>query len=201
MLGIAIAYKKLVLILEHLSVLKICEFKSCFPGDSATTTTPAPSVDFFDNAFTFSNHSSNITCCKDDNTSEEATCGQGVSCAGQCSALGASLCPSGDCTDFPGTCNLDFGGGKDERSGRSTDSHTGSDLDWCTNAKHQCKVRKHKDCCYSKKCLKWDGRLEACSWLNFLTGKWYEKEIKKIWRLKWQHFRQNMSIPWNLASW
>ena len=35
-------------------------------------TTDTSSVDFFDNAFTFSNHSSNVTCCHPDNTFEVA---------------------------------------------------------------------------------------------------------------------------------
>ena len=127
-------------------------------------------MDFFDTAFTFSERSSNVTCCKPDNTFKEATCGQGVSCAGQCSALGASLCPSGNCTDDPETCDVVFESAKGRKSGRSTDTFSGSDLDWCTNAKHQCRVRKHKDCCYNSKCLKWKGRKEACAWLNYLTG-------------------------------
>ena len=130
------------------------------------------SVDFFDHAFTFSNHTSNVTCCHPNNTFEVATCGQGASCAGQCSALGASLCPSGKCTDDPRTCDLVFSDEttEDQGRGRSTDTYSGSDLDWCTNAKHQCRVRKHKDCCYSPKCLRWRGRKAACSWLNYLTG-------------------------------
>ena len=49
-----------------------------------------------------------MTCCLPDKTSEVATCGQGASCAGQCSALGASLCPSGHCTYDPGTCDIGF---------------------------------------------------------------------------------------------
>ena len=43
-----------------------------------------------------------------DGTPEVATCGQGASCAGQCSALKASLCPSGNCTDDPRTCEISF---------------------------------------------------------------------------------------------
>ena len=130
-------------------------------------------MDFFDNAFTFSNHTSNVTCCHPDNTLEVATCGQGASCAGQCSALGASLCPSGKCTDDPRTCDLQFRSenAEDEQGGGSTATYSGSDLDWCTNAKHQCRVRTHKDCCYNPKCLRWKGRRKACSWLNYLTGK------------------------------
>ena len=133
---------------------------------------PAPSVDFFDNAFTYSNHTSKVTCCLQDNTFEVVTCGQGASCAGQCSALGASLCPSGECTDDPRTCDLEFRSenAEDEQGGGSTATYSGSDLDWCTNAKHQCRVRTYKDCCYNPKCLEWKGRREACSWLNYLTG-------------------------------
>ena len=129
-------------------------------------------MDFFDDAFTSSNQMSKVTCCHPDNTFEVATCGQGASCAGQCSALGASLCPSGECTDDPKTCDLEFRSenAEDGQSGGSTATYSGSDLDWCTNAKHQCRVRKHKDCCYNPKCLKWNGRKEACSWLNYLTG-------------------------------
>ena len=108
-------------------------------------TTDTSSVDFFDNAFTFSNHSSNVTCCHPDNTFEVATCGQGASCAGQCSALGASLCPAGECSDDPRTCELDFNNDNAEsqqQRGRSTATYSGSDLKWCISK--GCKVRKHK---------------------------------------------------------
>ena len=117
-------------------------------------------MDFFDNAFTFSNHMSNVTCCHPDNTFEVVTCGQGASCAGQCSALGASLCPSGNCTDDPKTCELDINNG-----------YTGSDLAWCTNSKHQCKVVTHRECCYNPNCLLWIGRKKTCAWLSALSGK------------------------------
>ena len=115
---------------------------------------------------------SKVTCCHPDNPPEEVTCGRGVSCAGQCSALGASLCPSGKCTDDPRTCDLEFPSKDDveEESGGSIATISPLDLDWCDNAKHQCRVRKHKECCYNPKCLKWNGRKEACSWLNYLTG-------------------------------
>ena len=136
-----------------------------------TTATNTPSVDFFDNAFTFSTTVSKVTCCHPDNPPEKVTCGRGASCAGQCS-LGASLCPSGKCTDDPRTCDLEFPSKDDveEESGGSIDTLSPLDLAWCDNPTHQCRVRKHKDCCYSPKCLKWNGRKEACSWLNYLTG-------------------------------
>ena len=121
-------------------------------------------MDFFDNAFTYSNRSSNITCCHPDNTFEVATCGQGASCAGQCLALGALLCPSGNCTDDPDTCEISYTG---ER-GQSTATLSGSDLSWCTS--DGCRVRLHPECCYNPNCLTWNGRKDACDWLNYLTG-------------------------------
>ena len=124
-------------------------------------------MDFFDIAFTFSNHTSNVTCCHPNNTFEVATCGQGASCVGQCLALGATLCPSGECTDDPRTCDLKF------RSELAEDEQrvAWSDLSWCTNSQHQCRVRKHRDCCYNPNCLKWPGRKQACSCLlSFLTA-------------------------------
>ena len=133
---------------------------------------------------------SKVTCCHPDNPPEEVTCGRGASCAGQCSALGASLCPSGKCTDDPITCDLEFPSKDDveeeiggsiatispldldveEESVGSIETLSPLDLAWCDNANHQCRVRKHKECCYNPKCLKWNGRKEACSWLNYLTG-------------------------------
>ena len=130
-------------------------------------------MDFFDIAFTHSNHTIEVTCCHPDNTFEKVTCGFNVSCAGQCSALEASLCPSGECTEDPRTCELEIRTetAEDGQSGGSTDTLSALDLDWCTNAKHQCRVRTHKDCCYNPKCLKWsEDRKEACAWLNYLTG-------------------------------
>ena len=169
-------------------------------GDITSTVSVSSSVDFFDDTFTFSKGMTEVTCCAPDNIPRVATCGQGVSCAGQCSALGASLCPSGACTDDPSTCEVSFESGEDQRSGRSTDTYSGSYMDWCTNAKHQCQVRKHKDCCYNPKCLKWKGRKEACAWLNYLTGIKRQK-YKKIEGLKWQHFRHDMQVPWQPSPW
>ena len=128
-------------------------------------------MDFFENAVTFWNNTSNVTCCHPDNTSTNVTCGQGASCAGQCSALGASLCPSGNCTDDPRTCDLEFNDNSTvvQGSGGSTSTWTGTDLKWCTS--DGCRVRVNPVCCYNPTCLTWNGRKEACDWLNYLTGK------------------------------
>ena len=66
----------------------------------------ASSIDFFEHTVSFSNHSIDVYCCHADNRIELAKCGQGWSCAGSCLALGALLCPSGDCS---GDCRLHFG--------------------------------------------------------------------------------------------
>ena len=138
-----------------------------------------------------------------DYTTKNATCGQGVSCQGQCSALGASLCPSGNCTDDPRTCEVVFESSEGrQRGSRSIATYSGSDLTWCTNAKHECRVRNHKECCYYPTCVtkKWPGRKEACAWLRYLTG--IEKLTpKKYLGINGQHFRQDMPISWKPAPW
>ena len=96
------------------------------------------------------------------NTFEVATCGQGASCAGQCSALGASLCPSGECSDDPETCEISY------TSEQSTAALSGSDLSWCTG--DGCRVRVHPECCYNPNCLTENKRADACDWLKYLTG-------------------------------
>ena len=106
--------------------------------------TNASTVNFFDNVFTFFNESVTVNCCRSDNTLKLATCGLGASCAGQCSALGASLCPSGECSDDPRTCELDFNNDNAEgqqQRGQSTATLSGSDLKWCIS--DRCRVRKH----------------------------------------------------------
>ena len=157
-------------------------------------------MDFFDNAFTFSNNVSKITCCHPNNTFEVATCGQGTSCAGQCSALGASLCPSGQCSDDPRTCEISFpkeSSDDQPGGGQSTATLSGTDLAWCTS--DGCRVRVHKGCCYNPICLTWKGRAEACDWLNYLTG------MKNSDNYRFEdsspNFRQDMSIPWQPSPW
>ena len=150
------------------------------------------SVNFFDHAFTFLNQSSNVNCCLPNNTIEVATCGKGASCAGQCSALGASLCPSGICTSDPKTCQLDFDtnlaeGRKRENSNNSVATLSGSDLKYCTNNQHRCRVRDHEECCFNPNCLTWTGRKEKCKDLAYMTGKDYQiASFNFIFHIKFQ---------------
>ena len=88
------------------------------------------------------------------------TCGQGVSCQGQCSALGASLSQSGKCThddDDDSTCTVN-----------SDVTGPGSDLKWCLP---HCRVIKYNKCCFNPNCLEKPGRKKLCKWLDYLVGK------------------------------
>ena len=144
---------------------------------STTTNASVVSVKFFDEVFTKSNKTSNVTCChRIDNSPRNVLCGKGDSCAGGCAALEASLCPSGSCSDDPRTCDLDLNAieAQSQNVGSSPVTSSLSDLKWCENSGHQCRVRKHQLCCYNPNCLneaKWPGRKDACAWLNYLTGK------------------------------
>ena len=98
----------------------------------------------------------------------KVTCGQGASCAGQCSALGASLSPSGKCDDdndddVDGTCE-----------GNSVATLQGSDLKWCL--KDGCRVVRYPSCCFNPKCLEKKGRRKRCAWHDYLVG----RDKKKI---------------------
>ena len=138
-------------------------------GDPTETApcTNATSIDFFDQVFT--NHKKNVTvyCCHTNNTIELATCGLGVSCAGNCSALGATLCPSGNCT---GDCAYSFEQEEttEAESGSSVATKPSSAFKWCS---HHCDVWTTKGCCYNPVCRdKTSAHKKRCSWFNYLTG-------------------------------
>ena len=126
-------------------------------------------IDFFEDVFTFSNESVTVNCCHLNNTVELAICGLGASCAGSCSALGASLCPSGDCS---GDCEIGF---EQETSttgkgrGSSVATRASSAFRWCQPS---CDVWRHKGCCYNPVCKQ--KRERTCRWMNYLTGVFYK---------------------------
>ena len=132
--------------------------------------TNVSTVDFFEDVFTFSNESVTVNCCHPNNTGEVATCGLGASCAGSCSALGASLCPSGDCS---GDCQISFEQETNttgKQRGLSEATRPSSAFRWCSPA---CNVWRHKGCCYNPLCKK--KRESSCRWMNFLTGISYKR--------------------------
>ena len=158
-----------------------------------TTTTE---VDFFDSAFTFTNESIEVGCCSPNTTLTKVTCGQGTSCTGECSAIGASLCPSGNCTEDPEDCSPSLlleQASREDSPGkeRAATSRPSWELRWCapgcstlqihynlSSLEMQrycsetlppgCKVRKHSACCFHPTCR--SRKRRVCKWLNYFTG-------------------------------
>ena len=120
------------------------------------------SIDFFESVFTSLNESATVTCCHVNNTVELTSCGLGASCEGSCSALGASLCPSGDCS---GDCEMPFESNEVETRSRSSATRPSNAFKWCSP---RCNVWRHHGCCYNPVCNR--KRRRACRWINFLTG-------------------------------
>ena len=152
------------------------------------------SINFFDNVFTFHNESVTVNCCHENNTLELAACGLGASCAGTCSALGAVLCPSGNCS---GSCEMPF---EEEEAEEATSRRKPSSqatkpitaFKWCSP---RCNVWRNKGCCYNPVCKK--KRSRACRWINFLTGKIVRFQTD----LNLNLFRKHLPAAWLFAEW
>ena len=136
------------------------------------------SIDAYDDAMTNAEETVTVYCCRRDNTPVSVTCGQGLSCAGKCSAQDSTLCPRGDCS---GTCEITL----EEAPPPPTTS--GGVLPPATKPSEayrrcypRCKVKgeENQHCCFHPECLKLRPRL--CSWVNDLTGK--KKDWTKTFR-------------------
>ena len=110
-----------------------------------------------------------VYCCRRDNTPVSVHCGLELSCAGKCSAQGATLCPSGDCL---GTCEITL-----DQEAPPPPTTTGGVLPPSTKPSEayrhcfpKCKVKgeQNQHCCFHPECLK--KRPTLCSWVNDLTG-------------------------------
>ena len=134
---------------------------SCHSSGNANTT----NVDFFDSSFTFYNESIQVSCCGRDNRVTIKTCGLGASCIGQCSAIEASLCLSGNCTGDLDDCRLGQEEENQNRKKRSSATGSASDYRWCYPA---CMVAKHPSCCYNPTCK--SIRPKLCKDLKLFTG-------------------------------
>ena len=150
------------------SVSRIRTPESDYQPSCQNVTTPgntnSTSIEFFEDVFTVFNESVTVSCCHPNNTVRLATCGLGASCAGGCSALGAKLCPSGDCT---GDCGLPFEEEATRVEQRRWFGATEPSIafGWCSP---RCNVRRRKGCCYNPVCRR--KRRKACQWFNFLAG-------------------------------
>ena len=148
---------------------------------------PSRDMKFFDASFTFSQKKIQVGCCAKDKTLTNVTCGQGASCQGkhshffslvffnsilgQCSAIKASLCPSGKCTGNPEDCDLlrllDAGEENENfQRFRSCATASSSQNGRCYP---KCRVRKNPCCCYNPKCYAIRKEL-CCNVLDYVTG-------------------------------
>ena len=106
------------------------------------------------------------------------TCGRGKSCIGECSALEATLCPSGNCTGDPEDCNPSRILEEEEeevnnyREKRAVANQASWQFNWCSP---RCNVRRHSACCFHSGCR--SKRKQRCNWLSYLTGDCTEQNL------------------------
>ena len=141
-----------------------------------------------------------VGCCARDTRLTNVTCGRGTSCTGQCSAIEASLCPSGNCTGDPEDCRqrfeLEEGDGFEKR--RSAATRPSWEFGWCVPA---CRVRYHSACCYHPTCRAQRGQL--CSWMNYFTGGFLtdpelcpnQNTSRQLVPQTWQHSPRRVELP------
>ena len=141
---------------------KLTKFLIFFFKDNTTTS----DVDFFDSSFTFFNDSIEVSCCASDNSLTKVICGRGTSCIGQCSAIEASLCPSGRCTGDPDDCNLSTEEERRREGGKSDATIDSQELRKCYPA---CKVRHIPACCFHPDCHAL--RPKLCNKMNYFSSK------------------------------
>ena len=107
-------------------------------------------------------------CCTSDNKLTMVACGRGASCAGECSAVQAYLCPSRNCTGNPEDCSLEPRLELEEEGEENLErcpTCSAGHLKWCTP---DCPVSTSHECCYHPKC--YNQMKEECCWRDYLTG-------------------------------
>ena len=159
----------------NLIVLWVCTkpYKfDCFTFCFITGNNSSKSVDFFEHSFSFAANMSRISCCKSNNDLVTVLCGRGLSCAGQCSALGATLCPSANCTGhtqdcfiFPNVTNTESQDDSGQRK-VSTSNLPSWVFSWCPR---NCRlVSYYPSCCYHPKC--YNRKKRRCRWMQNYVG-------------------------------
>ena len=106
-------------------------------------------------------------CCAPDLTLTKVTCGQGTSCVGQCSAIGASLCLSEICTADPDDCNISLEPEKRKKrnAGTCKACQSSQKLRKCAPS---CRVKRKPACCFHPVC--YEKRPKYCSNTNYFSG-------------------------------
>ena len=165
---------------------------------AAESQTPTTYADFFDSSFTFFNESIQVRCCSPDLTLTNVTCGQGTSCIGQCSAIGASLCLSENCTADPDDCNISLESEKRKKrnAGTCKACQSSQKLRKCAPS---CRVKRKPACCFHPVC--YEKRPNYCSNTNYFSGiPFYIDSLTKLIPRKflpqtWQHSQWKVELP------
>ena len=165
---------------------------------AAESQTPTTYADFFDSSFTFFNESIQVRCCAPDLTLTNVTCGQGTSCIGRCSAIGASLCLSEVCTADPDDCNISLEPEKRKRgkARRCKACQSSQKLRKCAPS---CRVKRKPACCFHPVC--YEKRPKYCNNTNYFSGiPFYLGSLTKLIPRKllpqtWQHSQWKVELP------
>ena len=151
---------------------------------TTSTATPSPSsvvadeiasaredIDFVDETLTSAEENPNVTCCfPETGEARNVTYGGGLSCAGRCSAIGAELCPSGNCTSDPRDWN-----GRMSRGGFAVAALSTSALRKCLP---RCRVKANRNCCFHPRCYK--RRKTTCDWFKYTSGLFSVHQVKLV---------------------
>ena len=130
----------------------------------------------YDHSITIGDETVQVTCCSTNWTmvAIEVTCGQGMSCIGQCTAKDASLCPSGVC----GNCEQGLQFDEEEDSTRTRQGHAAVTLppwtlSFCPLVCNRVPgwVRRWTICCYHPVCKKRKDVPQKCTGWAILIGK------------------------------
>ena len=121
------------------------------------------SLEFFDLTLTLSNLTREVNCCHENQRKEKVQCGSGTSCADQCSARGAALCPSGICSGNLADCEQ----GLDLLIRSNAATNPTSDLRFCVRESVNCNVQRHPQCCFHPVCAKRD-KCKVCTFSDIL---------------------------------
>ena len=123
---------------------------------------------FYDTMLTHINETVNAMCCSRDQKKVQVTCGNGTSCAAQCSGRSLTLCPSGSCTQDPLDCKI---AGEDSGARRKR-GVSGALLPprLYSRCRARCRwVKRYPACCLHPTCRSTQSR--KCAWLENYHGK------------------------------
>ena len=123
---------------------------------------------FYDTMLTHINETFNAMCCSRDQKKVQVTCGNGTSCAAQCSSSSLTLCPSGSCTQDPLDCKIAGEDSGARRKGGVSGALLPARL--FSRCPRLCRwVNLYPRCCLHPTCR--SAQTRKCAWLANYHGK------------------------------